>query len=335
MEEVVFDAVKAISAGLNALGVPVSEEGRSLDFGFTLEDTLLRYASSFVGGALGGAVFEGINTWEKFLGPKVVELSDKTSLEQMEYFIITGRTNELLDRAKVLYDKGRLGNKNLSATKTYKNSKGETFYAEGTETDNQNLAVYQAIQTEIRNIKHFLNSNRWVASNKELQRKIVDIAMKAHESGESVKTYMERTGENPIIDVIVDGNFLSFASADIYAQMFEVYELEKRIATRKSEIRTTIPNLNDYEDAVKKDDEIKFLESQIKDQKKLVNDILNGEYADYYLEFGMFAADDVAQARITASENKILENVETYVKIIHGKNYKDLNTDQKFLYKKE
>ena len=159
MEEVVFDAVKAISAGLNALGVPVSEEGRSLDFGFTLEDTLLRYASSFVGGALGGAVFEGINTWEKFLGPKVVELSDKTSLEQMEYFIITGRTNELLDRAKVLYDKGRLGNKNLSATKTYKNSKGETFYAEGTETDNQNLASYNTIVNQINYVDAILRKH--------------------------------------------------------------------------------------------------------------------------------------------------------------------------------
>ena len=340
-EEITFDVVKGLFGGIESLfDIKLSEDQyERLNFNWSLEEALKRYGAAFLGGAIGGAVFEGVNQLELLNNPQARAFREKDVTKRLLYLYASGQGGDVDEELERLYKKGKLGNKNLSAYKRriIKGTDGtETeIFEVGNETDNQNLAVYQAIQTEIRNIKHFLNSNRWVASNKELQRKIVDIAMKAHESGESVKTYMERTGENPIIDVIVDGNFLSFASADIYAQMFEVYELEKRIATRKSEIRTTIPNLNDYEDAVKKDDEIKFLESQIKDQKKLVNDILNGEYADYYLEFGMFAADDVAQARITASENKILENVETYVKIIHGKNYKDLNSDQKFLYKKE
>lgn len=61
-EEMVFDAVKGITVALDAMGIPTTENGQKLNFGFTLEDTLLRYASSFVGGALGGAVFEGLNT---------------------------------------------------------------------------------------------------------------------------------------------------------------------------------------------------------------------------------------------------------------------------------
>lgn len=340
-EEITFDAVKGLFGGIESLfDIKLSEEQyERLNFNWSLEEALKRYGAAFLGGAIGGAVFEGVNQLELLNNPQARAFREKDVTKRLVYLYASGQGNDVDEELERLYKKGKLGNKNLSAYKrrVIKGTDGtETeIFEVGSETDNQNLAVHQAIQTEIRNIKHFLNSNRWVASNKELQRKIVDIAIKAKDSGESVKSYMERTGENPIIDVIVDGNFLSFASADIYAQMFEVYELEKKIATRKSEIRTTTQNLNDYEEAVKKDDEIKFLESQIKDQKKLVNDILNGEYADYYIEFGMFAADDVTQERITASENKILENVETYVKIIHGKNYKDLNTEQKFLYKKE
>ena len=60
-EEMIFDAVKGITVALDAMGIPTTTNGQKLDFGFTLEDTLLRYASSFVGGALGGAVFEGLN----------------------------------------------------------------------------------------------------------------------------------------------------------------------------------------------------------------------------------------------------------------------------------
>ena len=59
MEEVGIDTLKGITAGMNALGIPVAED--KLDFGFGIDDITKRYLTSFVGGAFGGAVFHGYN----------------------------------------------------------------------------------------------------------------------------------------------------------------------------------------------------------------------------------------------------------------------------------
>lgn len=59
MEEVIMDAIKCLSLGAEALGIPVSEQ--NLDFGFSVEDITARYFQSFVGGFIGGAIFEGYN----------------------------------------------------------------------------------------------------------------------------------------------------------------------------------------------------------------------------------------------------------------------------------
>jgi hypothetical protein len=124
MEEVAFDATKGFFSALDALGVPTTENpNTSLDFGFSLEDTLTRYAASFVGGALGGAVFEGLNMYER-LGSKAVELSDLESTQQMIYMVETGRAQELRDAVDSLYERKKLGNENLSASKTAKDSEG-------------------------------------------------------------------------------------------------------------------------------------------------------------------------------------------------------------------
>ena len=129
MEEVSTDLVKSLFAGANALGINVkSKEAKDLDFGFDAKSIAIRYGENFLGGFLGGAVFEGLNQYERFFGPKIVQLSDLTANDQLMYMIGTGRTKELQDRLKILYQKGMLGDKNLSATKTRKNSKGETIY---------------------------------------------------------------------------------------------------------------------------------------------------------------------------------------------------------------
>ena len=64
---------------------------------------------------------------------------------------------------------------------------------------------------------------------------MLDIKMNARENNESVEQYIERTGENPIIETIIKGKFLDFASADIYNEMDSVYDLEKQLKTLKSE----------------------------------------------------------------------------------------------------
>ena len=60
-EEVMQDLTKGVTLGLQALGVDVTEEGKNLDFGLSIRDMASRYMQSFIGGAIGGAIFEGFN----------------------------------------------------------------------------------------------------------------------------------------------------------------------------------------------------------------------------------------------------------------------------------
>jgi len=61
MEEVLMDLIKGLSLGAQALGFDVSEDNvEKVDFGFSPEEMMSRYLTSFVGGALGGTVFEGL-----------------------------------------------------------------------------------------------------------------------------------------------------------------------------------------------------------------------------------------------------------------------------------
>lgn len=59
MEEATTDLIKGLSMGLEALGVDVTKDEGKLDFGFSAQDFLSRYTSAFVGGTIGGMVFEG------------------------------------------------------------------------------------------------------------------------------------------------------------------------------------------------------------------------------------------------------------------------------------
>ena len=158
MEETTADAVKCLFLGAEALGIPVEErKEKKLDFGYTPQNIITRYGQAFIGGFLGGAVFEGLNRYEHIFGPKVVELASLDAKEQTLYMIASGRANELYDRLDVLYNKGYLGNKNLSATKTRPNSEGNTVFEKGDDKDNQARYNYAVIKNYIRYMENIIN----------------------------------------------------------------------------------------------------------------------------------------------------------------------------------
>jgi hypothetical protein len=64
-EEAASDLVKGLVKGMEAIGIKVSEDPtKKLDFGFSPEDFMQRYAASFVGGFVGGTVFKGYEFYE-------------------------------------------------------------------------------------------------------------------------------------------------------------------------------------------------------------------------------------------------------------------------------
>lgn len=117
LEEASLDAVKGLFAGLNALGIPMTEEkNKELDFGITPKDMLQRYAASFFGGFLGGATFQGYEIFENRHAPYI----DWTNMDDgvrrhIAYLISTGHGQELADIARIRGERGKMGNVNLSA----------------------------------------------------------------------------------------------------------------------------------------------------------------------------------------------------------------------------
>ena len=65
LQEVTTDLIKGVFKGAEALGVDISGEGKTTDFGFSLKDIASRYAMSFGGGFIGGMVFAGQNKYAK------------------------------------------------------------------------------------------------------------------------------------------------------------------------------------------------------------------------------------------------------------------------------
>lgn len=65
MEEGATDLIKGMTLGFQDLGINVKDKNADrVDFGFSPEDFISRYSSSFIGGALGGAVFEGLQRYQ-------------------------------------------------------------------------------------------------------------------------------------------------------------------------------------------------------------------------------------------------------------------------------
>lgn len=65
MEEMTQDAIKGLFSMFDAFGVNFTgDRNEKLDFGFSLDDVISRYASAFFGGFLGGATFAGYNYHE-------------------------------------------------------------------------------------------------------------------------------------------------------------------------------------------------------------------------------------------------------------------------------
>ena len=96
-EEVTFDAVKGMFGGIETLfDIKLSEDQYSkLDFNWTLEDALKRYGASFLGGAIGGAVFEGINQLELINNPRARAFTEKNVSKRLLYLYASGQGKDV------------------------------------------------------------------------------------------------------------------------------------------------------------------------------------------------------------------------------------------------
>lgn len=353
VEEIAFDAVKGIFSAMDALGIPVTEDENSrLNFGFSLEDNLTRYLTSFVGGALGGAVFQGIDMYEH-IGSKMIDLSSKSAIDQATYMIITGRANELKDRAKVLYDKGMLGDKNLSARKTV-NVEDQTYFTQGDENDNQNLANYNAIIQYINTLETILMDHRISTA---LQYDIFDVddngipkhltkefegeikKQKDKEKSEKIDSaeYTHRYKENALTQTV---SKLKLNSTYIN----ELVDLGSKIAKTEATLRK-LRGLSKDSDPEKTSEQIKFYENLLKQYDEQRDELMEGGRTDKYVQQVLFTTSPAMRDVFMSTEIKGLDknlqgsywagSKEGYVKIRYGKNWDNLTKTEQDHYEEE
>ena len=98
MEEAFQDAIKGTFKAAEALGIPMNKEENSLDFGFSKSDFLQRYGMSFVGGLVGGAIFQGYNDLEMGIrnrGQAQLSKLPEAHLSELVKLISDGRGDEI------------------------------------------------------------------------------------------------------------------------------------------------------------------------------------------------------------------------------------------------
>jgi len=368
MEEVSSDFVKALVKGANALGINMKDkDAEKLDFGYTPENVLKRYGETFLGGFLGGAVFAGLEQWEKALGPKMVDLSSKDAKEQMLYMLYTGHGAEMRDRWKVLYDKGLLGNANLSATKTKKNADGNTIYAKGTEDNNQNLYNYKMGLAYMNYLEHTINdfipqliyersftdpldvlklqSGQLEGKEGGVYKKFLQEQQEAQEETglDDDFDFLQATKSNAILETIkalgLHSNYLS-----------DITELMNDVVTTKAALddklnSTPTPTTADEREvtarATEHSREVQELQDHLRELEKKRDDFVLHRQDDVYAAQTLFMASrDLSEPFIkivqNADDKKVNHlSLEVYAQQLYNKPFDQLSTNQKAWLQKE
>lgn len=162
-EEFVADLSKQIYELAGDLGFNTSTK----DVG-AWENAGARYSMSLFGGALGGAVFHGV---ELVRGNKAEQ---SQQLDELIYLVRNGKTNELLSTLEDWRKKGKLGSTKLSATKSEKDSQGKDIYlTTDSKSDSQNEYIYNRIKETILQLDALLNANGTKLNEEDLFKQMV------------------------------------------------------------------------------------------------------------------------------------------------------------------
>lgn len=349
-EEIVFDTIKGIFSAIESVsGKKLSDDVyESLNFNWNLEDAISRYTSSFFGGAIGGAIFEGLNQYEMYRSPGMLKFLDLDTRRRLMWLINNDHEKELLDELEFLYKRGLLGNENLSFIKKVvsedieKSAKniGRVLYESGTEKDNQNELIYQELKATIQSLKHFLSSNQLLKSDPQILTDILRIRGEAIKAGaktdEEIAKYFSENALNPKIDSLVKNGFFAFVTDEVGNAVARLNNLQVTIAAKEAEIAKAAvldPNLSvgtnedKIKEAIKNNEELKTLKEEFDELKAELADVMAGKQADYYIEKGLFLMDPVFKHYFLDKKAQFRQSVDQFYRFKYGKEFSEI-TDE-------
>ena len=332
MEEATTDLIKGLSLGLEALGVDVTKEEDKLDFGFSAQDFLSRYTSAFVGGTIGGMVFEGLNKRDRRFGPQTVSLLDKDLKERLIWLELNGYGDKMKQWVEREYRKGNLGNENLSSEKVDYTQQNSPFKP-GTKEDNQNLLMRNVLIQTLDQIEYDINNFAGTLVYSDLYKTAVEESEKrAKELGLSLEEYAQKEKVSPLVNTL-----LGMGVADNIMDNFvditnRIVDLNAKIDKAESEeVSKTIDSDPNHSTS---NQYIRNLIKQRNDLVKQAEDIKTGKNLDQYLEQVFFAVSpELANFYINPKfgdeanpeTSYIHTNVEAYTKWRYNLDYNSLS----------
>lgn len=316
MEEAVSDASKALTLGLEALGLNVGEQ--KLDFGFSAQDILTRYGMAFGGGMIGGALFQGFGKWEKMLNPHLATMESMPDLEKMTYLIAEGRGDDIRKYVQQWQKKGRLGSTNLSATEghtlTLPGKSGE-WVANVDSSLTQNDAVAQAMYNYVDYIENLLAEEGLMNMVQKAPKILADIPEDLNDNAKKA-TIINLIGAQS--GMLRDLNRLS---AKIVKKRAELDKISESIKSQKKNDSTE--ETQSVNEKLNNNQQIKQLQTELAQLRAERDKVLNGERNSFYIGRGLFNLDEgVAKQFLNLSKEDFAQNS-------YGINYGSLTTDQK------
>ena len=365
MEEQALDVIKLISLGLERLGYDLSDDTKErIDFGLTWNDAWQRYLTSFVGGSIGGAVFQGMDDWHsKVLNNDISKYAGKGVDGELTRAIRLYGKDRVIGELNRRYKKG-IANTNLAMSGKYTvdpsdNTKEIWTWDEKGDKQSQNDVVYNVLKTKINALAELMQRNGLLVTDEEVLKKAL--------GGEKLEEAFKQL-DNPIIQEIRKetkegaekegisefeyrkkyriNNFDEFAKrtgfADIIITDFgnlalDIVEIDQDIEGRKGYLMSQFPDTraSEREDAIKNDPLLKDLEEKKKLKKEQLDALLKGKAASYYIKYANFASNSKLVGNILSAQGPTVLNKDEFAFLKHHTTYFDADENEKSIIDKE
>lgn len=297
-EEVASDLIKALAKGIEAIGVKVTKDPtQKLDFGFSPEDIMQRYAASFVGGFVGGTVFKGYEFYENFQSGQK-SLSDIEDLDKrMAWYIRNGYYDKMQSVLDKKLKKGELpadANKSFSKFADVESMDANPEFSKRvylpTQDPKQNHQQYlhDVLSSQLKIVNDVLHEHIIPLSDEELIKRVTDrIALEASNQNLSVEEYSAKHLINFEIEMMKELGYLNMVARDANVLAAKVYEAGHNLRIAKSKLEKA--QSGEKSKATK---EVKEWEEILAKHVKAYEEILDGKRDAKYIAHAYYRTNN-------------------------------------------
>lgn len=295
LEELVVDFTKSTYNLLHDLGLTNGEN--KLD---AWDNAAQRYGMNFFGGAVGGAIFYGVDLVQG-------RLNEQTN-QELVYLLRNGKKQEILNELTKMRNAGKLGSTTLSASKWDTSQDTIKWLTAEDETDSQNNRIAQQITDVIQSIDNAIHQESINYSDPEIIDKLVMSDLR-------LLKVIEKVGETgTTARAVRDFNNLS---SQIVKKVSEIKKLNKDTNDREeSETRGNKSEHEQYET------QLSTLQSKLNTLRQKRDQFFSEDASNRFTDRLLFEINDFV--------NKAFYNstFDQYVEAKTGQTTSELSTDE-------